>query len=119
MKDSNINLLQLAAIAVGIKIDKSKTNGGGHHNTGVDSNGDAVIDWHNGITWNPCRKPKDAFQLMMLLKISVVFDDGKVIATTNFPNEIKIELLNPFNDPAIVYRAIVLVASKIGSLMKQ
>lgn len=62
-------LLELAAKAAGLRIDKSPTNGGGLKNDGFDLNGNAVLDWHNGITWNPLKSDADAFRLAVTLRI--------------------------------------------------
>jgi hypothetical protein len=65
-------LLELAAKAAGIKIDKSETNGGGRGNTGFDVMGNAVLDWHNGTRWNPLTDDGDALRLAVKLDISVL-----------------------------------------------
>lgn len=64
-------LLEMAAKAVGFKLDKSSTNGGGSSNTGFDMAGNAVLDWHNGKTWNPLTDDGDALRLAVKLNIQV------------------------------------------------
>ena len=67
-------LLEAAAKAAGIKIDKSTTNGGGMGNTGFDMLGNAMLDCHEGIKWNPLTDDGDALKLAAKLKIPVCFD---------------------------------------------
>lgn len=78
-------LLKAAAKAAGIEIDMSPCNGGGWGNTGFDSLGNAVLDWHNGITWNPLTKDGDALWLAVKLSISVIHEEeflaGRTIRT--------------------------------------
>lgn len=64
-------LLEAAAKAAGLKIDKSEFNGGGRGNTGFDCMGNAVLDWHNGRKWNPLTSDADAFRLMVDCYITV------------------------------------------------
>ena len=71
-------LLELAAKAAGIKIDKSETNGGGRGNTGFDLLGNAVLDWHNDKTWNPLTDDGDALRLAVRLSIKLDFAPGWV-----------------------------------------
>jgi len=67
-------LLEAAAKAAGIRIDKSSTNGGGAGNTGFDLCGNAVLDWHNGVTWNPLTDDGDALRLAVKLCICIGAD---------------------------------------------
>jgi hypothetical protein len=69
-------LLELAAKAAGIKIDKSETNGGGRGNTGFDVMGNAVLDWHNNVRWNPLTDDGDALRLAVKLQIQVIPSKG-------------------------------------------
>lgn len=64
-------LLELAAKAAGLKIDKSPYNGGGRGNTGFDMVGNAVLDWHNNETWNPLADDGDALRLAVKLDFSI------------------------------------------------
>lgn len=64
-------LLELAAKAANIQIDKTTNGGGGVHNDGFDMLGNAVLDWHNGVTWNPLTNDGDAFRLAVLLSLQV------------------------------------------------
>ena len=68
-------LLEAAAKAAGIVIDKSATNGGGRDNTGFDMPGNAVLDWHNGTMWNPLANDGDALRLAVKLHMDVVVDE--------------------------------------------
>lgn len=83
-------LLELAAKAAGLTIDKSPYNGGGHGNTGFDMDGNAVLDWHNGKTWNPLTDDGDLYRLARAVGIDISFSDksaykrlpdGKLIQT--------------------------------------
>lgn len=67
-------LIERAAKAAGIEIDKSPYNGGGLRNTGFDLSGNAVLDWHNYKTWNPLTDDGDALRLAVQLKVSVHFE---------------------------------------------
>jgi hypothetical protein len=62
-------LLELAAKAAGLKIDKSPDNGGGIGNDGFDMLGNVVLDWHNGVTWNPRTDSGQALELAVRLGI--------------------------------------------------
>lgn len=64
-------LLELAAKAAGIRIDKSETNGGGVGNDGFCVTGDAMLDWHNNIRWNPLKDDGDALRLAVKLRLSI------------------------------------------------
>lgn len=74
-------LLERAAKAAGIKIDKSEFNGGGRGNTGFDALGNAVLDWHNGETWNPLTDDGDALRLAVKLGLNVYADPKRGYAT--------------------------------------
>lgn len=65
-------LLELAAKAAGITIDKSPNNGGGFGNDGFSITGAAAIDWHNGVFWNPLNDDGDALRLAVKLSISII-----------------------------------------------
>lgn len=64
-------LLELAAKAAGLSIDKSDTNGGGIGNDGFDLSGNAMLDWHNNVRWNPLTNDGDALRLAVKLGIYV------------------------------------------------
>ncbi|MBI5259807.1 MAG: hypothetical protein HY855_25125 [Burkholderiales bacterium] len=75
-------LLEAAARAAGIVIDKSPFNGGGRENTGFDVMGNAVLDWHNGTKWNPLTDDGDALRLAVKLNLDIEFDtlpDGPIV----------------------------------------
>lgn len=123
-------LLELAAKAAEIRIDKSQTNGGGYENTGFDMLGNAVLDWHHMITWNPLVDDGDALRLAVKLGISItpypIYESPKhsVIAkkylSLNFRAVNEIESLEIYNDDqyAATRRAIVRCAAEIGKGMK-
>ena len=73
---NNHKLLEMAAKAAGLTIDKSKYNGAGCPNTGFDVLGNAVLDWHNGVKWNPLTNDGDALRLATKLKIDLTFMVG-------------------------------------------
>lgn len=109
-------LLELAAKAVKIKIDKSTTNGGGLHNDGFDLLGNAVLDWHNGTTWNPLTDDGDALRLAVKLKMMIDH-----VATGNKKDHIAaVSDLTSCREPiqpdpyAATRRAIVRAAAEIG-----
>ena len=115
---SDRELLELAAKAAGLVIDKTTTNGGGSGNTGFDALGSAVLDWHNGKKWNPLVDDGDALRLAVELGIDILTDDDDKQAGTIMPNGGN----GPWvacteNSYAAVRRAIVLAASEIGRKM--
>lgn len=64
---SDAELLALAAKAARIVLDTSTQNGC------FDVCGNAVLDWHNGTTWNPLTDDGDAFRLASALGLVVDF----------------------------------------------
>jgi hypothetical protein len=72
-------LLELAARAAGLKIDKSSTNGGGIGNTGFDCMGNAVLDWHNNKRWNPLTDDGDNARLEAALQIDTTWHKKGVV----------------------------------------
>lgn len=109
-------LLELAAKAAGIKIDKSEFNGGGRGNTGFDILGNAVIDWHNNKKWNPLTDDGDALRLAVKLGILV---DVARFATTAIANGSTSATEKHNGDPYVATRrAIVRAAAAIGEGMK-
>lgn len=77
-------MLELAAKAAGLHIDKSETNGGGIGNDGFCITGDAMLDWHNNIRWNPLRDDGDALRLAVKLRINLSFADGVEASSGDF-----------------------------------
>ena len=71
-------LLEAAAKAAGIKIDKSEFNGGGKGNDGFDITGSAVLDWHNYKTWNPLTDDGDALRLAVKLKLCLFLEIPRI-----------------------------------------
>lgn len=108
---SERELLELAAKAAGIVIDKSPYNGGGFGNTGFDSMGNAVLDWHNGVKWNPLTDDGDALRLAVKMERESKADFwSRVIALRS--------VLDFMDDPyATTRRAIVRAAAEIGKAM--
>lgn len=106
---TDIELLELAAKAARIKIDKSATNGGGRGNTGFDCLGNAVLDWHNDVTWNPLTDDGDAMKLAVKLKI---IDMNKEL------DALVREEQRRYPRAEATRRAIVRIAANIGIRMK-
>jgi hypothetical protein len=112
-------LLELAAKAAGISIDKSPANGGGPDNTGFDLAGNLVTDWHNGTTWNPLADDGDALRLAVGLAVSVErrpFEPGSVFAHAAGACEGCIESLGDTQETgsAATRRAIVRAAAELS-----
>jgi hypothetical protein len=104
-------LLEAAAKAAGIVIDKSPYNGGGDGNDGFDVLGNAVLDWHNGTKWNPLTDDGDALRLAVKLKLLVNVSDFFTHATNGSDDG---EVLHGDDAYAATRRAIVLAAAEIG-----
>lgn len=60
-------LLELAAKAAGLKIDKSWDGSVSDRGSGFDIAGNVVLDWHNGTTWNPLTDDGDALRLAVAI----------------------------------------------------
>ncbi len=111
-------MLEMAAKAAGLTIDKSPFNGGGSKNTGFDFLGNAVLNWHTGEKWNPLTDDKDALRLAVKLEM-VVDTLQRVIG--GYPSDICIEIDrdDQEKDPyAATRRAITRAAAEIGKAMK-
>jgi len=110
-------LVELAAKAAGIEIDKSSHNGGGHWNTGFDMLWNAVIDWRNGKTWNPLKVDGDAFRLAVKLSISIDPNDTITAAACNIGGDYFEEQSSDFAGDlcAATRRAIVRCAAAIAA----
>ncbi len=108
-------LLELAAKAAGIKIDKSETNGGGRGNTGFDMLGNAVLDWHNNIRWNPLTDDGDALRLAVKLGM---LDSGSGFARYLSEYQRAVGHVPKEETYAATRRAIVRAAAEIGRNMK-
>lgn len=117
-------LLELAARAARVKIDKSEYNGGGRGNTGFDILGNAVIDWHDNRTWNPLTSDSDALRLAVKLKlvIDTDYNNGAAVGSTFLDMECYYESDHPSrfgsDRNAATRRAIVRAAAAIGEDMK-
>ena len=113
---SDLELLELAAKAAGINIDKSPYNGGGIGNTWFDCRGNAVLDWHNGETWNPLTDDGGAQRLLVSLRLSLIRYALHVMVVD--PNRVAVSE-DYMADPAVATRrAIVRAAAEIGKGMK-
>lgn len=115
MKDHE--LLELAAKAAGIKFDKAAQNGAPNR-SGFDMQGNAVLDWHNGKTWNPLTDDGDAFRLMVALSLDIEFD-GPTGMRVNYVDErgrlCTVEQLVLEDLAAAVRRTIVSAAAELGA----
>ena len=103
-------LLEKAAKAAGIVFDLSPFNGGGVNNTGFNLIGDAVLDWHNGVTWNPLTDDGDAFRLGVKVRAFGNPEFIRHLGAARFA-------LQDQDDTAAYRRAIVWVAASIGEQM--
>ena len=102
-------LLEAAAKAIGVKIDKSATNGGGQGNTGFDLMGNAMLDWHNNVKWNPLKDDGDALRLAVKLGLSIGTPRYKGFGSTCGNHTVFRD--DPFYQTRL---AIVLAAASIG-----
>lgn len=82
---TDCEMLAYAARAIRLRLDTSPFNGGGKGNTGFDIDGNAVLDWHNGKTWNPRTRDADAFNLMVKLGMDVSVDRIGMISSAHVP----------------------------------
>lgn len=114
---TNQELLELAARAAGIHIDKSPYNGGGIGNTGFDMNGNAVLDWHNNKRWNPLTDDGDAQRLAVKLQITMR-NFGHVVSVVA-PRQFQVDEYTNGDEYAATRRCIVRAAAEIGKQMKQ
>jgi hypothetical protein len=105
-------LLELAAQAVGLTIDKSPNNGGGYWNTGFDLAGNLVLDWHNNKTWNPLHNDGDALRLAVKLGIDVLQLEKSKSAYANNSQVVYSDAADPY---AATRRAITRAAASIGA----
>lgn len=108
-------LLELAAKAAGIKIDKSPFNGGGANNTGFDLMGNAVLDWHNDQRWNPLTDDGDALRLAVKLRMEILVEEIRISVYSELTVE-KCEMY-PADHLATTRRLIVETAAEIGKAM--
>lgn len=113
-------LLELAAKAAGIHIDKSEANGGGVGNDGFSVTGDAMLDWHNNIRWNPLTDDGDALRLAVKLHMLLDADGENYTVSTATPKGTGVHAYEKHKqDPyAATRRAIVRAAAEIGKAME-
>ena len=110
-------LLEAAAKAAGIEIDKSEFNGGGRGNDGFDITGSAVLDWHDYKTWNPLTDDGDALRLAVKLGIVIDFwltPHLGVAGTVNFGKYKDAIFIGEQDIQESTRRAIVRAAAEIG-----
>jgi hypothetical protein len=113
-------MLELAAKAAGLKIDKSPHNGGGYHNDGFDIAGKAVLDWHNGTCWGPLTDDGDALRLACDLAMRIFpvarTSDGAACSAVGDGSGVRLsEVVDGSLDTrSATRRAIVLAAAAIG-----
>lgn len=69
IKDTD--LLRAAARRPGIAFDTSRGEG-------FDMQGNAVLSWHNGVTWNPLNRSDEAFALLSVLCGDIFFNQCTV-----------------------------------------
>lgn len=107
-------LLEDAAKAAGMVVDKSPFNGGGSWNTGFDVIGNAVLDWHNGKTWNPLTDDGDEARLEAALQMHVEWHPATETVTVGTA---EIACTEPYgnNRQAARKRAGVRAAAAIGA----
>ena len=122
-------LLELAAKAAGIKIDKSPYGGGGIGNDGFDAAGNAVTDWHNGKKWNPLADDGDSRRLQVRLNILMEFGDNYVCAyaggrcETQFTSSFRVPvcatagLVDAMRESA-ARQSVLMAAAEMGRRMK-
>lgn len=110
-------LLELAALAAGLKIDKSPYNGGGRGNNGFDVNGNVVLDWHNCKTWNPLADDGDALRLAVKLNMCVTVTKAGSYAEHYEHNNANSSEMGSKDPCAATRRAIVRAAAEIGKSM--
>ena len=68
---TDLEMTRLCAEAMGYEIDYSPDNGGGVGNTGFDMDGAAVLDWHNGVKFNPLHNDAQAMALVKKMGLSI------------------------------------------------
>ena len=67
----DLTMTRLCAEAMGYKLDDSEFNGGGRGNTGFDMLGRAVLDWHNGVTFDPLHDDAQCMALVKRCELSI------------------------------------------------
>jgi len=110
-------LLKLAAKAAGLVKDDSPYNGGGFGNDGFSITGSMILDWHEGLEWNPLEDDGDALRLAVKLGMQVDICDVEemtYIMGRSLCDE------EHGNDPyAATRRAIVRAAAEIGKQLRE
>lgn len=109
-------LLEAAAKAAGLHIDTSKFNGAGADNDGFDLLGNAVLDWHNNVIWNPLADDGDALRLAVKLNLLLLpYPLDNAIRVTRLDQRDTIVSFGTPPDPLdATRRAIVRAAAAIG-----
>ena len=116
LKMNTKEMLRLAALAAGIAIDKSYGD-----KTGFDVCGNVVLDWHNGVTWNPLDNDGDALILAVGLRLEIEFGSHFVnVGRSDINKEWHLAREEFGNNPLAATRlAIVRAAAEIGRRMIQ
>lgn len=104
-------LLELAAKGAGICLDNGIENGGSGNT--FDLAGNAMLDWHNDVKWNPLTDDGDAFRLAVKLGLTVTPNYHVEQASIGVIAFTEIEDTADYCAPT--RRAIVRAAAEIGS----
>lgn len=111
-------MLELAARACSLTLDKSHSNGGPSKNDGFDCNGNAMLDWHNGYVWNPLTHDGDALRLAVKLRLDIEFlRGGDFVKVSTYYGDVSAEVEHTGDPAADTRRAIVRAAAEIGKGM--
>ena len=82
-------IIAACAKAMGLEIDYSMTGGGGSGNTGFDILGRAVLDWHEGVTYDPLHDDAQCFALVKRFKLSLFHTESGWSAGTGWGVEVE------------------------------
>jgi hypothetical protein len=83
-------------------------------NTGFDACGNAVLDWHNGTSWNPLRYDEDALRLAVRLELNV-FQAAKSAHAMDKECDIEARERHDGDPYAATRRAIVRAAAAMAT----
>lgn len=124
MKGDEKELLKFSAKAAGLSLDVSGKNGGANGAV-FDLFGNVVLDWHNGVTWNPLRNNADAFWLVAKLELELYTGEDescKTACAAYFVGDCQrvcIEHHDSHKDVYAAFRyAVVRAAAEIGRSIK-
>lgn len=112
--------LDLAALAAGIRPDRSRKSGAPSGFDGFDITGALVTDWHNGVTWRPHLDDWDAARLAVRLSVMMDADQsGYCHAIHGLVDTISIAHDGTEPDKLRAWReAAVLCAAAVGERMQ-